>query len=119
MDNGATGGAVICYDAVKIEPASGGGGVPAAPSNLTATPISMSQINLAWSDNSSDETNFVIERKTGTGAYSVIATLPANTTSYPNTGLAKATTYTYHVKATNANGSSAFSNEASAKTLRR
>jgi hypothetical protein len=29
---------------------------PAAPSNLTATASSSSQINLSWSDNASDET---------------------------------------------------------------
>lgn len=119
MDNGATGGDVVCYDAVKIESDAGGGNPPAAPSGLIATVISGTQINLAWVDNSSDESNFVLERKTGTGAYGVIATLPANTTSYQDTGLAKATTYTYRVKATNAYGSSAYSNEASAKTLRR
>lgn len=117
MDNRATGGAVVCYDAVKFEPDTGGN-PPAAPSNLTATAVSTSQINLAWTDNSSDEANFVVERKKGTGSYSVIVTLPANTTSYQNTGLTKNTTYTYRVKATNAYGSSAYSNEASAKTLR-
>ena len=119
MDNLATGGAVVCYDAVQMEPVGSGGGAPAAPSNLTATTVSATQINLAWTDNSSDETNFVVDRKQGTGSYSVIATLPANTTTYPNTGLAKNTSYTYRVKATNANGSSAYSNEATAKTLRR
>jgi len=118
MDNRATGGDVVCFDAVKFEPDTGGGGVPAAPSNLTATAVSTSQINLAWTDNSSNESNFVVERKKGTGSYSVIATLPANTTSYQNTGLTKNTTYTYRVKATNSYGSSAYSNEASAKTLR-
>jgi len=94
------------------------GPTPAAPSNLTATAVSKSQINLAWQDNSNNENNFVVERKKGTGSYSVIATLPANTTSYNDTGLTKNTTYTYRVKATNANGSSAYSNEASAKTFK-
>lgn len=91
---------------------------PDAPSNLSATAVSSTQINLTWSDNSSNETNFVIERKTSTTAYSVIATLGANITSYSNTGLKKNTTYTYRVKATNAGGSSGYSNEASAKTLK-
>lgn len=94
------------------------GDVPAAPSNLTATAVSSTQINLAWQDNSGNEDNFVLERKKGSAAYSVIATLPANTTSYNNTGLSKNTTYTYRVKAVNAQGSSAYSNEASAKTPR-
>lgn len=119
MDNFATGGDVVCFDGVQIEPAGGGGNPPAAPSNLTATAVSASQINLAWVDNSSDEANFVVERKTGTQSFAPIVTLPANTTTYQNTGLIKNTSYTYRVKATNANGSSAYSNEATAKTFRR
>ena len=60
----------------------------------------------------------MVERKTGTCWFAPVQTLPANTTSWQNTGLTKNTTYTYRVKATNANGSSPYSNEASAKTLR-
>jgi len=49
---------------------------PTAPSSLTATAASTSQINLAWADNSSNETGFKIERKTGSGGtYSQIATV--------------------------------------------
>jgi len=96
-----------------------GGEVPNAPSNLTATAVSSSQIDLAWTDNSDNEDNFVVERKKGaTGTYSVIVTLPANTTTYNNTGLTKNTTYYYRVKATNGAGSSPYSNEASARTFR-
>lgn len=95
------------------------GDIPAAPSNLTATAVSSTQINLAWQDNSNNEDNFILERKKGaTGTYSVIATLPANTTTYQDTGLSKNTTYYYRVKARNASGDSAYSNEASAKTPR-
>jgi len=35
---------------------------PNAPSGLTATAVSQHQINLAWADNSSDESGFKIER---------------------------------------------------------
>lgn len=44
---------------------------PAPPSNLSATAVSPSQIDLAWQDNSSDETGFKIERATGTGSLTV------------------------------------------------
>jgi alpha-tubulin suppressor-like RCC1 family protein len=90
---------------------------PTPPSGLTATAISSSQINLSWTDNSNNETVFKIERKTGTGgSWSQIATVGANVTSYSNTGLAVNATYTYRVRASNAAGDSAYSNEASATT---
>ena len=89
----------------------------AAPSGLTATAVSSSQINLTWSDNSSNETGFKIERKTGSGGtYTQIATVGANVVSYSSTGLAPNTTYFFRVRATNAGGDSAYSNEANATT---
>ncbi len=94
---------------------SGGGG-PAAPGNLTATPVSSSQINLAWQDNSNNETSFRIERSLDGVNFSLLTTVSINTTSYQNTGLAANTTYYYRVKATNANGDSAPSNTAAATT---
>ena len=95
---------------------SSSGSAPAAPSGLSATAASSSAINLAWTDNSSNETGFKIERKTGSGSYSQIATVGANVTSYQSTGLAASTTYTFRVRASNAAGNSSYSNEASATT---
>ena len=71
---------------------------PNPPINLLATAVSQSQINLAWTDASSNENGFKIERRSGTGAFTQIATVGANVTTYNNTGLAAATTYTYHVR---------------------
>ena len=90
---------------------------PTAPSGLTATAVSSSQINLSWTDNSSNEGNFIVSRSTVAGGpYSDIATLSANTTSYNNSGLAASTTYYYVVRAVNSGGSSPLSNETSATT---
>ncbi|MBN1642087.1 MAG: protease inhibitor I42 family protein [Anaerolineae bacterium] len=91
---------------------------PAAPINLAAAAVSESQINLAWTDNAGDETGFKIERCTGAGCndFSQIATVGANVTSYSNTGLAAATSYSYRVRATNGAGDSDYSNTASATT---
>ena len=62
--------------------------LPAAPSALTATVISNYQINLAWTDNSTNESGFKIERSTDGGAtWTQIATVAANVKTYNNTGL--------------------------------
>lgn len=89
--------------------------IPNAPSSLSATDVSSSQIDLSWTDNSNDEDNFVIERDGGSG-FVQIATVGANVTSYSDNGLAASTTYTYRVAASNTAGTSAFSNQASATT---
>ena len=41
--------------------------IPAAPSDLAATAISTTQIDLAWQDHSDVDKGFKIERKTGSG----------------------------------------------------
>jgi hypothetical protein len=90
---------------------------PASPSNLIATAISSSQINLSWADNSNNESGFSIEHKLGTaGFYQEIATVGANFTSYQNTGLSANTQYCYRVRAFNAGGYSGYSNESCATT---
>ncbi len=90
---------------------------PNAPTGLTATAISQHQINLAWTDASSNEAGFKIERAPfAPGSWTQIATVGANVTTYPNTSLASGTTYYYRVRAYNASGDSAYSNEAHATT---
>ena len=82
---------------------------PITPSGLSAIADSSGQINLTWADNSSNETGFKIERKTGTnGTYTQIKTVSANVTSYSDTGLTEGTTYYYRVIATNSAGDSAY-----------
>ena len=94
--------------------------VPAAPSNLTATTVSISQINLSWTDNSNNETGFKIERCQGGSCtnFAQIAQVGANVSTFNNTGLARNTRYRYRVRAFNAVGNSAYSNIATARTLR-
>ena len=91
--------------------------IPAAPTELVATSISSSQINIAWADNSAVETAYLVERSLAAGSgYSQIASLAANATGYSETGLNAATTYYYRVRAANAVGNSAYSNEAFTST---
>ncbi len=87
-----------------------------APTLLTATTLSATSIRLNWTDNSSNETGFKIEMKTGAGAYSILTTTAANAVTYTAT-VAVNQTYTFRISATNANGVSTFSNEATTQTL--
>jgi hypothetical protein len=92
--------------------------VPTSPGGLTATTASATSINLAWSDNSTNETGFQIERSLTSGSgYSLITTTAANAVSYSDASLAAGTTYYYRIRATNAGGSSAYTVEASAVTV--
>jgi len=85
-----------------------GAAAPTAPSNLVATLQTGPQIRLTWTDNSTNETNFVIDRNVN-GVWTVpYATLGANVTTYTDTGVVASNTYQYRVYATNAIGPSAY-----------
>lgn len=81
---------------------------PNAPTSLTATQNG-AQADLAWTDNATDETGFVVERKRGGSPnYYQIATPAANATSYSDTTVDPGYTYTYRIKARNGSGDSTY-----------
>lgn len=83
---------------------------------LTSGTPATSSLTVNWSDNATNETNYVLERSLNGTAFTVIATLPANTTSYNETGLTPNTQYYYRVKATNTTDSSVYTANASVTT---
>ena len=89
-----------------------------APSSLGATNISGSQNDLTWTDNSSNEDGFKVERSFNNqfGPFSQIATTSANAVSYSDTSLTADQTYYYRVRAFNAGGDSGYTNTAYAIT---
>jgi formylglycine-generating enzyme required for sulfatase activity len=117
---------------VKMDPKTGGGddgnynlfrftdlGVPppAAPTGLTATAVSASQIDLSWTDASNNESGFRIERKVGgTSSYIDIDSVGPNATGYQNKGLAASTRYVFRIRSYNISGFSQYSDTASATT---
>lgn len=91
--------------------------VPKTPSDLKGKVISRNQIQLTWTDNSTNEKGFKIQRKTGTGVFADIVSLGANITTYNDTSLTRSTIYTYRVNAFNEAGSSlSYSNEDTVNT---
>lgn len=90
---------------------------PADPTGLTATAISTTEIDLAWTDNATNETAYSIERSpNGSTGWVEIATHGANATAFSDTGLTPATEYFYRVRANNAGIYSGYSNTDSATT---
>jgi hypothetical protein len=69
-----------------------------------------------WRDNAVNETRFEIERSTGGGPFQRAGTAQANSQSFTDSGLKRATTYVYRVRACNSGSCSPPSNTASATT---
>lgn len=83
------------------------GGGAAQPTNFSATGLSASAISLSWTDNSTDETQFILARaNSASGPFTQIATPGANVESYVDSNLSPETTYHYQLKAVSADGES-------------
>jgi len=87
---------------------------PSAPSSVSATAVSASQINLSWSSVGGAVAYDVFRSTVSGGPYTQITTVGG--TSYMDTGLSPSTTYYYTIKAFDGTCESAFSNQASATT---
>lgn len=85
---------------------------PAAPSGMVASAASSSPVDLLWSDNSNNETQFELQQRVRTGktwgAWVFRSFLPANQTFASDFASTAATTYTYRIRACNAVGCSAW-----------
>ena len=86
----------------------------AAPSNLTAIANGIKRIDLGWTDNSTGESGFRIERSTNNSKFSQVATIGPGVTNYSNTGLRRGKTYYYRVRANGSPTNSTYSNTATA-----
>ncbi len=81
------------------------------PTNLTATLAAGPQVDLAWVDNTTTETSFIVERADNGGAFAQIAAPAANSVAYSDATVALGNTYTYRVAAVTPGGNSPYSNE--------
>ena len=88
---------------------------PAAPTGLTTSVISNSEIDLTWTDTGTGATNYEIDRTTDGQTWTTVTdTLLPNATSYNDTRLTDGTMYGYRVQALNASGGSGYSVNAAA-----
>jgi subtilisin family serine protease len=107
-----TGGRLNADDAVS------NAATPETPTGLTVTGVSSASIDLSWTDNSSNESGFKIERKTiENGLFSELASVGADITTYGDSNISLSTTYYYRVRAFGGSlGSFEHSNEVTATT---
>jgi chitodextrinase len=103
--------------AAKADPGGGYTTPPTSPSSLSATAVSGTQINLAWTAPTDNVgvTGYRVERCQGAGCTSFAQIATPTGTSYSNSGLTAGTSYSYRVRANDGAGNlSGYSNTASA-----
>jgi chitodextrinase len=104
----------VAFDDVSVDPAFlGETSPPTAPTNLTATAASGTEIDLAWT---AATDNVGVDHYTVWRDGAAVATLPGTTTSFADSGLAPFSTYTYTVTATDADGNVSPASAAAAAT---
>ena len=87
--------------------------LPSAPSSLSASVASSTQINLAWTDNSSNEEHFRIERSLNGSTWSALNTTDPNAVSYSDVVANTTVPYYYRIRSENTFGTSSYSSIAS------
>ena len=105
--------------AFKAASAGGDTQAPTAPTNLSATAVSNTQVNLSWTASTDNVgvTNYLVERCQGASCSNFAQIATPATTSYNDTGRTASTTYRYRVRAQDAVPNfSAYSGIASATT---
>jgi hypothetical protein len=87
-------------------------GPPAAPTDVSTTAVSSTRADVLWTDASTNETHFQIQRRTrvdGTwSSWAAAGVAGSNSTTFPDEGLAPETTYRHRVRACNDDGCSSW-----------
>ena len=82
---------------------------PAAPTGLTATVISGTEIDLSWTGSTGADSYSIEDQVDYSGEWTLIDTVPASQTTFAATGLTPGgTPYAFRVAATNGVGASAY-----------
>ncbi|HET6328456.1 MAG TPA: fibronectin type III domain-containing protein [Planctomycetaceae bacterium] len=107
---GGTGGATAVQNILTWTFSPTASTLPAAPTNLTGSVISGSEIDLSWTNNANNATNVLIYRSSDGVNFSQIGSVSATQNTYHDLSLSPGHTYNYEVQASNAAGVSGFSN---------
>ena len=117
---------LVCYRVIAINTwgASAPSNVdctapPTWPRDVVAVSANASSIDVTWTDASSVEDGYEVQRATDDLAFSVVGTAPANATSYHDAGIVPETRYWYRVRSKKDGGFSYFSATASAAAASR
>lgn len=82
--------------------------IPTAPTGVTASNVSGTENSVSWTDTSSNESGFKVERSANYGGYVQVGTTSANATSYSDTSASADNSYEYRVRAYNVSGNSSY-----------
>jgi hypothetical protein len=99
---------------IVIEPTILPTTTPSAPTGLSASAVNADTdwVDLAWTDTSNNERDFIVERKINpAGTYAPIGSVPADVAVYRDDTVLGGTSYSYRVKAVNSAGDSPYSDE--------
>ncbi|TZF83282.1 T9SS type B sorting domain-containing protein [Pedobacter sp. BS3] len=69
------------------------------PSGLVAEVLSLAEIRVSWTDNTTTETGFELERSTDGTTFTLLTTLPANVVTYTDNTVTAGTHYYYRARA--------------------
>ena len=106
----ATGAANAYLNSIVLQAYDTTAGTLIGPADLRATRMTQTTVSLQWQDRSAIETGYELWRATdATGSYSLLASLPAKTTTYMDTKLSRNTNYYYIVRAINGSTQSNYS----------
>ena len=111
-DNGGTSDTT----SVTISVTTGAASVPTSPTTLAAGSSTRARINLTWINTATNATSISVQRCSGSTCtgFVPVAQLAATAKSWTDTRVKSRSTYRYRVSASNAAGTSPYSNIASA-----